>query len=153
MAAVPKTAKSKRYVLALGTVEWYNTDGELHRIDGPAIERYVGDQEWFLNNKRHRLDGPAVEWTNGTRLYLVNHQLVDEAEFPAAVAAYCKSHPACPSVVYPMAGRLTKPSAISITQLYGHTHTHTHANKSRWLLCPKLQNQNAELTLWVRCGL
>lgn len=39
---------------------WYNKQGKLHRLDGPAIEFANGDKEWWINGKRHREDGPAV---------------------------------------------------------------------------------------------
>ena len=48
-----------------GTRRYYNSAGELHREDGPAIEWYNGACEWFQNNQLHRTDGPAIEYTNG----------------------------------------------------------------------------------------
>lgn len=53
-----------------GRREW-RSDGLLHRIDGPAIERANGSKEWWRDGLRHRDDGPAVEgvgatfWRNG----------------------------------------------------------------------------------------
>ena len=44
-----------------GTKEWY-LNGQLHRVDGPAIEYASGTKAWWLNGKRHRVDGPAIEW-------------------------------------------------------------------------------------------
>jgi hypothetical protein len=56
-----------------GTKEWW-ANGQLHRLDGPAIENTNGKKEWYFNGKRHRIDGPAIEnngtkewWVNGTR--------------------------------------------------------------------------------------
>ena len=37
---------------------WYK-DGELHRVDGPAIEYANGDKSWYVFGIPHRLDGPA----------------------------------------------------------------------------------------------
>ena len=31
---------------------WYQKDGRIHRVDGPAIERIVGNKEWWLDGKR-----------------------------------------------------------------------------------------------------
>jgi len=31
-------------------IVWRNSEGELHREDGPAIERANGAKEWWLNN-------------------------------------------------------------------------------------------------------
>lgn len=58
-----------------GTTRYRNRDGQLHRIDGPALEWYSGTQEWYKNGVLHRTDGPAVmragdskEWYhNGVR--------------------------------------------------------------------------------------
>ena len=52
-----------------GTRRYYNTAGQLHRTDGPAIEWADGDKWWFLNGKRitqeeHlRRTNPAQEMT------------------------------------------------------------------------------------------
>ena len=53
----------------------YYLNGELHRLSGPAIDRYDGGKEWYQEGKRHRLFGPAIErsdggtewWQNGVR--------------------------------------------------------------------------------------
>jgi hypothetical protein len=37
---------------------WYN--GELHRINGPAVTCDNGDQYWCQHSKLHRTDGPAI---------------------------------------------------------------------------------------------
>ena len=60
-----------------GTVRWYNADGKLHRVNGPAIEYTDGSKDWFLNDQRHREDGPAVEWSNGTKVWFLNGKHVD----------------------------------------------------------------------------
>jgi hypothetical protein len=49
-----------------GDKRWY-LNGELHRVDGPAIERADGTKEWWLNDKRHRVDGPAIEYPDGDK--------------------------------------------------------------------------------------
>jgi hypothetical protein len=48
-----------------GNKKWYNSKGDLHREDGPAIEFLLGARQWYINGKLHRLDGPATEWVNG----------------------------------------------------------------------------------------
>jgi len=50
----------------------YNINGELHREDGPAIERANGDKYWYLNGEYHREDGPAVERASGTKSWYLN---------------------------------------------------------------------------------
>ena len=56
-------------------INYYNEKGQLHRLDGPAVEKVNGDKEWYINGKRHRLDGPAVEWSNGDKAWYVNNKL------------------------------------------------------------------------------
>src|SRR5579859_1318803 len=45
---------------------WYNPDGQLHRVDGPAVVD-DGDKYWYQNDKLHRLGGPAVEYASGKK--------------------------------------------------------------------------------------
>jgi hypothetical protein len=47
---------------------WYQND-QLHRTDGPAIEYASGTKAWYQNNKRHRTDGPAVEYAGGEKAW------------------------------------------------------------------------------------
>ena len=54
-----------------GNKHWY-LNGNLHREDGPAIERGNGDKLWLINSRLHREDGPAVEKENGERLWYLN---------------------------------------------------------------------------------
>jgi hypothetical protein len=51
---------------------WYNDNGELHRIDGPAVEWGNGNRYWYFNNKLHRTNGPAIEWSDGGKSWCVN---------------------------------------------------------------------------------
>ena len=51
-----------------GTHKWWQ-NGKLHREDGPAIVRTDGYREWWQNDQRHRIDGPAVVGPNGLRLW------------------------------------------------------------------------------------
>jgi hypothetical protein len=69
------------------TIEWRNSDGKLHRKDGPAVERATGSKSWYVNGKLyredgtkywyddgklHREDGPAIEWGDGTKEWWLN---------------------------------------------------------------------------------
>ena len=54
---------------------WKNDNGQYHREDGPAIENYNGDKEWYINGLRHRVDGPALEWKSGRKQWYINGQL------------------------------------------------------------------------------
>jgi len=54
-----------------GTKKWY-IDGKLHREDGPAIEDANETKYWYQNGELHREDGPAVEWTDGTKYWYID---------------------------------------------------------------------------------
>jgi hypothetical protein len=48
-----------------GNKHWRNKDGELHRLDGPAVEWPNGYKAWYENGIIHRIDGPAIERSDG----------------------------------------------------------------------------------------
>jgi hypothetical protein len=54
-----------------------NENGELHRVDGPAIEWANGSREWWVEGKLHRTDGPAVVYiTHGSRAWYLNGKFI-----------------------------------------------------------------------------
>ena len=58
-----------------GTLHYYNAQGQLHRVYGPAVECPDGRREWYQNGLRHRLAGPAVEYSDGTCEWYQNGDL------------------------------------------------------------------------------
>lgn len=58
--------KPERRVLE-DRIQW-ELRGELHRVDGPAVEYNDGDVSWYLHGQRHREDGPAVIWWSSKRI-------------------------------------------------------------------------------------
>jgi hypothetical protein len=36
-----------------GVKRWHNEKGELHRLDGPAVEYADGSKEWLVNDLFH----------------------------------------------------------------------------------------------------
>ena len=64
----------------VGNKRWYK-NGQLHRIDGPAVKRIDGTEEWYQNGKFHRLDGPAVELFNGDTYWYIADIEYTEGEF------------------------------------------------------------------------
>jgi hypothetical protein len=70
---------TKPYMITLsnGGRAWY-INGQLHREDGPAIERPDGTRAWFAHGQLHRSDSPAVEYPDGTCEWYINGQQVDE---------------------------------------------------------------------------
>ena len=64
-----------------GTRRYYNSKGQLHREEGPAVVFSGGSCEWWQNDLRHRTDGPAVEWPNGDKEWFINGEELTKAEF------------------------------------------------------------------------
>ena len=65
-----------------GTRFWY-LNGKLHREDGPAVECPDGSREWYLDGKRHREDGPAAEWEDGSLQWFLDGKRLSKDEFEA----------------------------------------------------------------------
>jgi len=63
-----------------GTKEWYQ-NGQLHRLDGHAVEWGNGTKMWYVNGQLHRLDGPAVEYSDGTKKWFIDGEELTEKEF------------------------------------------------------------------------
>ena len=59
---------------------WY-LNGELHRVDGPALEFATGAKSWYQKGQLHREDGPAVEGADGTREWHLRGIEVTEEQF------------------------------------------------------------------------
>ena len=68
-----------------GTTKWFNEVGNLHRIEGPAIEDADGSKWWYLNGVLHREGGPAVEWADGSKWWCLNGKHYTEAEYNAVM--------------------------------------------------------------------
>ena len=70
---------------ARGTRWYFNSAGQLHRDDGPAIEYPDGSKSWCQNGQLHRTDGPAIECADGTKRWYINGVRLTEADFNQAV--------------------------------------------------------------------
>ena len=67
---------------SLGNVYHYNSAGELHRLNGPAVLHVNGVRSWYKNNVRHRIDGPAIEFPDGDACWYINGmRLYEEEQF------------------------------------------------------------------------
>lgn len=53
------------------TKHYYSSSGQLHRVDGPAVECENGTKYWCQNGQLHRLDGPAFEGANGEKIWFI----------------------------------------------------------------------------------
>jgi hypothetical protein len=58
--------------IALGTQEWRDEQGLLHREDGPAVTNDAGENLWYHRGQLHRDGSPAVERSNGDREWYVH---------------------------------------------------------------------------------
>ena len=70
-----------------GALRYYNAQGQIHRVHGPAIVCTDGYRAWFQNGQRHRIDGPAVEYEDSYRAWYINGKELTEAEWQQAVAS------------------------------------------------------------------
>ena len=69
----------------------WHLNGQLHREDGPAAVWGNGMQEWYIHGMRHRDNGPAVVWADGTKMWYKNGKLHRE-NGPAIVHAINDKH-------------------------------------------------------------
>ena len=72
-----------REVDRVGTVRYRNSDDQLRREDGPAVEWEDGTRMWFLDGLLHREDGPAVEGADGSLQWFLDGKRLSEDEFEA----------------------------------------------------------------------
>ena len=63
-----------------GNKFWYNSDGKLHRSDGPAVECINGSKSWYENGVLHRINGPAIQLYEGTERYFLYGVLVTKQQ-------------------------------------------------------------------------
>jgi len=61
-----------------GRTCYYDVDGKLHRLGGPAIVGRYGDKQWYMHGKRHRRSGPALIEGNGTKRWFWMGKEIDE---------------------------------------------------------------------------
>ena len=88
-----------------GTKEWF-VDGNRHRTDGPACEHSDGKKRWFVDGKRHRLDGPAIEYINGSKEWFVEGNQVIEQKHAKLVLELTK--PSCEGKMVEIDGKKYK---------------------------------------------
>ena len=48
-----------------GTIRYFNSEGNPHRVHGPAVIWPNGVEYWYWNGVIHRSDGPAMIWPDG----------------------------------------------------------------------------------------
>jgi hypothetical protein len=80
MSSMKKIANASNVVTGPdGTRKWY-VDDQLHREDGPAVERADGTKQWYRDGKLHREDGPAIEWADGEKEWYLDGKKVAQED-------------------------------------------------------------------------
>ena len=69
----------------MGTRRYYNGEGQLHRLHGPAVEFLSGERWWFQNGKLHRTDGPAIISKTCVPSFWLNGEYMTKMEYKRAV--------------------------------------------------------------------
>ena len=60
---------------------WFDSDGEPHRVDGPAYISSDGYQAWYIHGQRHRVDGPAIVWHTDVKEYFYKGCEIEESVY------------------------------------------------------------------------
>jgi len=63
--------KSNPIIKKDGAKRWYNENGDLHRLDGPAIIYSDGTKYWYRNGRCYRTDGPAIIYPGGFERWFI----------------------------------------------------------------------------------
>ena len=75
------TLKYRIVVDARGTRRYYNSTGQLHRTNGPAVIWADDHKEWWQNGQLHRTGGAAIEYADGDKWWFINGKKLTEAEY------------------------------------------------------------------------
>lgn len=68
-----------------GLITWRLPNGDLHRVNGPAVVHANGDHHWRLNGVVHRKNGPALSQDSVQVWY--KHGALHRLDGPAIVRA------------------------------------------------------------------
>jgi len=69
-------------IWADGPGHWYQ-NGLLHRLDGPALIYSDGYEAWYKDGQLHRLDGPAIIKANGDKYWYIEGAKYTQSEYEA----------------------------------------------------------------------
>ena len=68
-----QSVQDKYYYYKDGTTSSrYDDSKQLHRMDGPAVERADGEKHWYIDGRQHRTDGPAAEFSDGEKHWYID---------------------------------------------------------------------------------
>ena len=66
---------TRKEVSIIGSIYYFNSKGDYHRLGGAAVERADSYKEWWINGRLHRIDGPAAIWKSGYKEWWANGQI------------------------------------------------------------------------------
>lgn len=70
-------------------IVWVHPEtGDLHRIEGPAIEWFSGAKEYWQFGVPHRVEGPALVWSDGSVEYYLEGRQFSESSFKERLLDY-----------------------------------------------------------------
>jgi hypothetical protein len=92
--SLPNDDDQPSYISENGDKRWVNSEGELDREGGPAIEYSDGTKEWYKNGELHREGGPAVEHPEGSANWYVEGKYRPDLE-PGYNPAHGESQRIC----------------------------------------------------------
>lgn len=78
--SIPPLFTGKCKIKKVSLIAYY-LDGQLHRLDGPALEWLDGTKRWKKAGKLHCLSGPAEEYADGSRYWWVEGNEYSEEDF------------------------------------------------------------------------
>lgn len=61
----------------IGTIRYYDDNGQLHREVEPAVEYTNGTKLWFQYGKCHRVEGPALIYPDGRSYWFYKGRQVE----------------------------------------------------------------------------
>ena len=64
-----------------GETIYANSEGQLHRVHGPAVAYPNGSEFWLQYDRLHRTDGPAINWANCTKRWYLNGEVLTEEQW------------------------------------------------------------------------
>ena len=64
-----------------GVINYRNSAGKWHRVNGPAVIWTDGSRSWYQNDILHRTDGPAIECPGGIYSWWLNGKMLTEQEY------------------------------------------------------------------------
>lgn len=89
MAASETLIFNQLYASQCSEIHWLDENKQVpHRIGGPAATQPPGNKYWGEYGQLHRLDGPAIEWHDGNFSYYIKGKVFSKEEWEKEVSRY-----------------------------------------------------------------